>query len=135
VVWSVHLTDMAGTHLHPKDVPGAIVSLDWADPTESWRWAGPSWIGGAPAHAPGGVVGVTTEVKDPAAAALRWSAVLGLSPPTPGHPPTVDLATTHQRLRFVPAAPDRGEGITEVHIARLRSEAHIGGVRFAAGEG
>jgi hypothetical protein len=25
VVWTADLTDIAGTHLHPKDVPGAIV--------------------------------------------------------------------------------------------------------------
>ena len=42
--------DMAGTHLHPKDVPGAIVSLDWADPPESWRWAGPAWTRAVAQH-------------------------------------------------------------------------------------
>jgi len=45
VVWKVDLDDIAGTHLHPKDIPGAIVSLDWASPTNSWRWAGPAWTG------------------------------------------------------------------------------------------
>jgi len=48
VVWTADLPDIAGTHLHPGDVPGAIVSLDWADPAESWRWAGPSWKGARP---------------------------------------------------------------------------------------
>ena len=41
VVWKVDLDDISGTHLHPADVTGAIVSLDWADPPESWHWAGP----------------------------------------------------------------------------------------------
>src|SRR5215210_5787432 len=27
IVWQADLDDIAGTHLHPKDVPGAIVSL------------------------------------------------------------------------------------------------------------
>jgi hypothetical protein len=54
VVWTADLPDIAGTHLHPKDVPGAIVSLDWAAPAESWRWAGPSWTGRAPEHSGGG---------------------------------------------------------------------------------
>ena len=67
VVWATDLADIAGTHLHPKDVPGAIVSLDWADPPESWRWAGPEWTGHAPAHSYGGVSGLTIEVTDPAA--------------------------------------------------------------------
>ena len=80
VVWTADLPDIAGTHLHPKDVPGAIVSLDWAEPAGSWRWAGPAWTGQAPEHAPGGgVTGVTIEVADPAAAAARWAAVLGVT--------------------------------------------------------
>ena len=45
IVWRADLDDIAGTHLHPADIGGAIVSLDWADPPESWRWAGPSWRG------------------------------------------------------------------------------------------
>ena len=80
VVWTADLPDIAGTHLHPKDVPGAIVSLDWAEPAGSWRWAGPAWTGRVPEHpGGGGVTGVTIEVADPAAAAARWAAVLGVT--------------------------------------------------------
>src|SRR5215472_17621837 len=79
VVWTADLTDIAGTHLHPKDVPGAIVSLDWADPPDSWRWAGPEWTGQAPQHPHGGLRGLTIEVTDPARAAARWAEVLGLT--------------------------------------------------------
>ena len=79
VVWAADRPDIAGTHLHPGDVPGAIVSLDWAAPERSWRWAGPSWTGHVPEHPPGGVTGLTIEVNDPAAAARRWAAVLGIS--------------------------------------------------------
>ena len=118
VVWTADLPDIAGTHLHPGDVPGALVSLDWADPEQSWRWAGPSWTGRVPDHAPGGVTGLTIEVNDPAAAARRWAAVLGLSAAGRG-PATVELPDSGQRLRFVPAPVGRGEGITEVTIAGL----------------
>jgi hypothetical protein len=138
VVWTAELPDIAATHLHPGDVPGAIVSLDWADPEQSWRWAGPSWTGRVPDHAPGGVTGLTIEVGDPAAAIRRWAAVLGI--PAPGRPTTVELPGSGQRLRFVPAEGDRGEGITEVTIAGLpagsgRGPWVIGGVRFAGEEG
>jgi hypothetical protein len=85
VVWTADLPDIAATHLHPGDVPGAIVSLDWAAPEQSWRWAGPSWTGRVPGHAPGGVTGLTIEVNDPPAAARRWAAVLGISGPDGGH--------------------------------------------------
>jgi hypothetical protein len=131
VVWSVQFADMAAIHLHPKDVPGAIVSLDWADPPESWRWAGPGWTGGAPAPTPGGVTSLTIEVKDPAAAASRWATVLGASPSTGRDAPLVELSTTRQHLRFVPVPAHRGEGITEIGIAGVAKETRIGGVRFA----
>ena len=137
------LPDIAATHLHPRDVPGAIVSLDWAVPEQSWRWAGPAWTGRVPDHAPGGVTGLTIEVNDPAAAARRWAAVLGVPAPGSGHT-TVELPGPGQRLRFVPAPGGRGEGITEVTIAGLPVKREgemgggpwvIGGVRFAGEDG
>jgi hypothetical protein len=144
VVWTADLPDIAATHLHPRDVPGAIVSLDWAAPEQSWRWAGPSWTGRVPEHAPGGVTGLTIEVNDPADAAGRWAAVLGTSAAGSGDTMVVVLPDAGQRLRFVPARGARGEGITEVTIAGLpvkgegevgRAPRVIGGVRFAGEEG
>lgn len=131
VVWSVDLDDMAGTHLHPKDVPGAIVSLDWADPPDAWRWAGPAWIGGsASAHA-GGITSLTIEVKDPVGAADRWASVLGVSPTIGESGATIPLADAGQVLRFVPADPARGEGIVEVGLTGWAGvDATICGVRF-----
>jgi hypothetical protein len=144
VVWAADLPDIAATHLHPGDVPGAIVSLDWAAPEQSWRWAGPSWTGQAPGHAPGGVTGLTIEVSDPPAAARRWAAVLGISAADGEHAPVVELPDPGQRLRFVPARNGHGEGITEVTVAGLPVKGEgeagggprvIGGVRFAGEEG
>jgi hypothetical protein len=133
VVWTADLPDIAGTHLHPKDVPGAIVSLDWADPQESWRWAGPSWTGRAPQHSGGGVRGLTIEVSDPPAAAARWAAVLGI--PVTGQVTVVELPEAGQWLRFVPARPAHGEGITAITIAGLPGAGPwtIGGIRFEEG--
>src|SRR5436305_3936382 len=45
VVWRVDLPDISGTHLHPADMRGAIVSLDQSRPYGSWRWGGPDWTG------------------------------------------------------------------------------------------
>src|SRR3984957_17523434 len=33
----------AFTHIHPKDVGGAILSLDHMNPKERWEWGGPHW--------------------------------------------------------------------------------------------
>jgi hypothetical protein len=134
VVWTADLTDIAGTHLHPKDVPGAIVSLDWADPPESWRWAGPEWTGRAPLHPAGGVSGLTIEVIDPAGAAARWATVLGLTFLDEGGTATIQLEHAGQDLRFVRADSVGGEGITEIRLATERPipAVEICGVRFVS---
>jgi hypothetical protein len=90
-----------------------------------------------PEHAPGGVTGLTIEVSDPAAAARRWAAVLGISAADGGHAIVAELQDSGQRLRFVPARGGHGEGITEVTIAGLPGGGPwmIGGVRFAGEEG
>lgn len=157
VIWSADLPDIAGTHLHPKDVPGAIVSLDWADPPQSWHWAGPEWTGRAPAHRGGGISGITVEVTDPAGTAARWAEVLGqavtddstshdstshdgashdsASHDSASHP-TIRLAGAAQDLRFAPISRGHGEGITEVRFTSvLTTESHtppacISGVWF-----
>lgn len=149
VVWTADLPDIAGTHLHPKDVPGAIVSLDWAEPAGSWRWAGPAWTGRVPEHAAGGgVTGVTIEVADPAGAAASWAEVLGIpagggagagggEAGGGGRAVTVELAGWGQWLRFEEARPGHGEGITAISLAGLpggQAAQVIGGVRFT-GEG
>jgi hypothetical protein len=136
VVWTADLPDMAGTHLHPKDVPGAIVSLDWADPEQSWRWAGPAWTQQAPEHAPGGISGLTIEVGDPPAAAQRWADVLGIAARTNGNAAMAELPESGQLLRFVPARAGRGEGITAVTISGLPgAPVEIAGVSFSSQEG
>src|SRR5215472_11423494 len=93
VVWKVDL----------KDIPGAIVSLDWASPTSSWRWAGPAWTGTAPDHPAGGIAGITVEVEQPTATAQRWARVLGLGAEVDGGLAVVRLDPAGQALRFVSA--------------------------------
>jgi hypothetical protein len=134
VVWTADLDDIAGTHLHPKDVPGAIVSLDRADPPESWRWAGPEWTGRAPQHPSGGLSGLTIEVTDPAGAAARWASVLGLAVTAESGTAIIHLEHAGQDLRFVPVASAGSEGITEVRFTTKHPApaVHIGGVRFVS---
>ena len=97
---------------------------------------GPVVDGAGSDHAPGGVTGLTIEVNDPAAAARRWAAALGISAADSGDTIVVELPDQGQRLRFVPAQGGRGEGINEVTIAGLPGGGPwvIGGVRFAGEE-
>jgi hypothetical protein len=124
VVWATDLDDIATSHLHPKDVPGAIVSVDAAVPAASWRWAGPRWMGAAPAdpYAAGGIAGITVEVDDPDAAAATWAAVLGCD---------LDPLPSGQSVRFV----DGDRGIIDVDLdvsLDAPGEATIGSVTARA---
>jgi hypothetical protein len=135
VVWTADLSDMAGTHLHPKDVPGAIVSLDWANPVGSWRWAGPAWAGQVPEHRSGGIVGLSVAAVERSVMARRWASVLGVEAEG-GSQAAIALDNGHQTLRFVSCSSDRAEGISEVTVAleelapHSGHGVHIGGVRF-----
>lgn len=73
IAWEIELEDISAMHLHPADVPGAIVSLDEPRPPASWRWAGP-W-----SPEPGAIRAVTVEA--PAGTRERWVEVLGEEPP------------------------------------------------------
>lgn len=134
VVWQADLDGISGTHLHPVDVPGAIVSLDRADPPESWHWAGPAWRGGAPADATeGGIRALTVQVGDPPAVAGRWAQVLGVDAGTDG---VIDLAEAGQQVRFVPlpeGASERDEGIVAVDLDLPidPTALDVAGVRFS----
>jgi hypothetical protein len=119
VVWQADLDDMSGTHLHPADTRGAIVSLDRADPPESWRWGGPDWIGKAGTGAPGCLRGVTIQVRDPQATAARWGELIGADP----------LALDEGYVAFEEGEGDRIVEI-DLEVPGRQETIEIGGVRF-----
>ncbi len=130
VAWQVDLEHISATHLDPRDVPGAIVSLDFAHPPSSWEWGGPDWRAGAPARPAAGrrLLGLDVAVERPAQAARRWAEVLGEGASASGA--SVRLGEAGQELVFTTA--DRRPGIVACRLsgpgpARSRS---IGGVRF-----
>jgi hypothetical protein len=114
VVWQIDLPDISGTHLHPADTRGALISLDRPEPAGAWRWGGPGW---EERSSPGGVRGVTVSVREPEAVAARWTEVLGADPAVAG-----------VRFDADPADP----GLTEIVLAGDgREPVEIGGVRFS----
>jgi glyoxalase-like protein len=117
-VWQLDLDDISGTHLHPADTRGAIVSLDRADPPGSWRWGGPDWTGKVGDGVPGKIRGMTIEVADAPATATRWGELLGADPG----------ALDNSYVAFEGGDADR---IVEIEIEVGRQETiEIGGVRF-----
>ena len=114
-VWAKDLPDIRATHLHPKDIGGAIVSIDQPLPTASWRWGGPDWKLQPGRAAQQRVVGVNIGAGDPQAMAARWAQVLGLGAPA-AHGATQRLLLDGGWVDFEPA-DTRGEGIAGYTLA------------------
>jgi hypothetical protein len=111
VVWQIDLPDISGTHLHPADMRGAIVSLDRSRPYGSWRWGGPQWTGKLGSGAPGRLRGVTVAVGDPVSVAARWAHVLDVPLREEGNP---TLALDGAEVAFTAAGDERAEGLVEI---------------------
>ena len=111
IAWEVTLPDAATIHLHPRDVGGAIVSLDTMASRDDWRWAGPSWRRAVRTDVVRGIVGVAVQAFDPAAMAARWAEVLARPLRVSGDgAPEVALEEAGW-IRFVPVGDGRGEGV------------------------
>lgn len=106
---------ITGIHLHPRDVGGAIVSVDEADRWDDWPWAGPAWRDHVRTGTVTDIVAVEIDATDPAAMAARWAEVVGgqLVEPT-----VLDL--DEGQIRFVPAG-ERGEGLAAIELAAAGS--------------
>jgi len=113
VIWQIDLPDISGTHLHPRDVGGAIVSLDGSRPYGSWRWGGPDWTARIGTPGPGALRGITMAVTDPAATAARWGTLLGVQP-SGGVQPM--LALDGSEVRFAASSGEADEGLVEVEL-------------------
>ena len=131
-VWQVDLPDISGTHLHPADTRGAIVSIDGSRPYGSWRWGGPRWTGRIPDASLGGLRGVTLAVADPASVASRWAELLGVGGADGGA-----IGLDGGEVRFTSAPGEAAEGLVEISLTLPpdvragREQLELGGVRFS----
>lgn len=114
-VWRIDLPDISGTHLHPSDMRGTIVSLDRSLPYGSWRWGGPDWTARVGTGPPGRLTGITVAVTDPEGAAARWGEVLGV--PVEQDDGRPRLALDGGEVRFVGAEAGGVEGVVEIAVA------------------
>lgn len=124
VVYELDRDGDTDIHLHPADVPGAIVALDRMALPASWRWAGPEWIAKAPSDTGSvRVTGATLTALEPTALANTWAAILGTEADGDR------IALDGGELRFVTGERD---GIAAFHVEGLRDDFSVGGVRFTA---
>lgn len=131
IVFDAQGPDIAGIHLHPRDVGAAILSIDEATPPESWGWAGTDWQYHSRAGIVSDMVGVELQSEAPDQLAQKWS--IALDRPIDGD---LRMQLDDAEIRFVSAADGRGDGLAGVDLVstdRTRAGEHqmICGTRFA----
>jgi len=121
----VDQTDQGGaafTHIHPKDVSGAILSLDHMNPKERWEWGGPVWRDHVRTDVSVAIVGAELQGEDPSRMAGRWAAVLGR--PAEQSADEWHINLDEGEIRFVAARDGRGEGLGAFDVA-VRSPSQV----------
>jgi len=120
IAWEADTVRARAAHLHPRDVPGAIASLDQMTPPEAWYWAGTNWDQRA-ARNVGGLCAAQVQSDDPAATAEQWARAYG-RPLDPGAAvPTLRFDTGE--VRFVLAEDGRGNGLQAIDIETVDKDA------------
>ncbi len=122
IVWEITLDDIATIHLHPRDVGGAIVSIDQARPPASWRWAGPDWHRRVRNDVTRTIAGAEIQATDPAVVSARWAAVLD-RPVLRASDARWEIALDAGTLAFVPPGDERGDGLAAIRVAAVDPDA------------
>jgi hypothetical protein len=137
VVWEGQKEGTRGMHLHPRDVGGAILSLDASDPPESWAWAGEEWQSLVDRSSVGEIVAVEIGAEDPAAMATRWGEVLDRPAVESDGGWSIEL--DGGVLRFVRVEDARCEGLGAIGLAcsdreRVEARAEARGAKLGPGQ-
>lgn len=138
VVADLQYGDFTGMQLHPRDVGGAILSIDattddYRDPAGSWHPAGNDWKPARRTEVVSDFRAAELQSDDPEALARRWSEVLDIPIERDARAvPTINL--DNAVLRFVKETDGRGEGLGGLDLAaadraRAFAEAERRGLR------
>jgi hypothetical protein len=120
VVWESEHPEARAIHLHPKEMGGAILSLDWMNPKESWKWAGPNWDEFINTSTIKRFVGVEIQSDDPEEMKNTWQAVLRV-PSEKVSDYQINLDNTW--IRFVKDQDGRGPGVSAFCLEANNNEA------------
>ncbi|MCB1646283.1 MAG: VOC family protein [Pseudomonadales bacterium] len=140
-VWQ---TDQPGTrafHLHPRDIGGAIVSLDWMGRWDDWTWGGPDWRERRAGNA-SDILAVELRAAQPDVMAARWAEILDQDVVSAGERYSIRLPDEGE-ISFRPALAGETEGVcgltlkvsdqTALEAAAARLGLNLQGNRLIAG--
>jgi len=120
VVWESEHPEARAIHLHPKEMGGAILSLDWMNPKESWKWAGPNWDQFVNTSTVKSFKGVEIQSDDPEAMKNTWQAVLKAPSENVSN---FQISLDNTWIRFVKDEDGRGPGVSAFCLEANDNEA------------
>lgn len=112
-IWEVELKDTRAFHLHPKDMGGAIVSIDEMTPPESWRWGGPNWSSQGASFV-SAISAVDLQAQDPENMARQWAKVFDEEVTNSGA--EWQIVLEQSQINFGPVSDGRGEGVSAIEF-------------------
>jgi hypothetical protein len=116
VIWQTDSERAKAIHLHPKDVPGSIASLDQMVPPEAWHWAGAEWQQHR-AKLVADICAAQVQSDDPRVTAEHWSMAYGRPIINKTGVPTLVLGSSE--VRFVPLSDERGPGLRSIDVIAI----------------
>jgi hypothetical protein len=114
IAWQTDLGKARAIHLHPKDVPGAIASMDQMTPPKAWYWSGDDWQNRPRARHVATIIGAQIQSADPEATAGRWS--LAYDRPLIAVAGIPTLRLDQGEVRFVEDTDGRGSGLQALDL-------------------
>ena len=108
-------------HLHPKQVGGAIISIDKMKPESAWLWAGLDWKEHVNTSNSNILNGVQLQSENPKEMMSKWEHALGVK----GNSDLI-IELKDSRIKFNEISDDRGEGITAFEISLKDQDLAIG---------
>ena len=104
------------SHIHPRDIGAAIVSVDQMPTWDHWERGGKVWRENMKTDVSTAITGVELQSDDPEALAKRWGAILGFTPVKRGSGWGAELPDGGE-IRFLAATDGRGEGLGRFDVA------------------
>ena len=105
---------VAFTHIHPRDVGGAILSIDHMAPADRWDWGGPDWRQHQQNDRVLAIVGAELQGEAPDRMAARWAEVLGCEVHRYGESWRISLDEGF--LLFTALKDERGDGLHAFNV-------------------
>lgn len=106
-------------HLHPKQIGGAILSLDKMEPANAWLWAGTDWEKDINLKLVDCLSGVILQSSNPSDLCSKWEKALGIKRSSSDE---ITIQLDRSKIIFIEDADGRGEGVSAFIIKSLNKE-------------